>query len=630
MTDSENDRDPRGNFKKQRRTDKFVENRESETEQSNGIKIEDEDYAEQMRDSVERSLKPIKIYPENMKNKIKTFGSNALLFVVVLPSFLAILMPFVEHKDLSPLKMASESMQMIILCWIIKKTMQWPWCWQTEILEVRRGLVTGAESEKISFEEKGELVHKLGNYEKYAIFMCIVVAQLGAGLMVWYREFVDIEEPRRKLVFHNFNISIYLFFSWCRILLMVGWRYRENARAKAIQETASRDKVHKATKKVGKRANDAGCGVVRRKHGRLTSFFNPDSKSQGRENKPILLSENTTNSRVEYCQLVERMIYQRDELEKLAFSIKELERKLSSEDPRSHSKAIGYTARFPHIGYHAKGVGANGKNKDTYILPNIVNTSNMKMTEEKGDKALNHINSHDRPSSNEIKSSSTLSRNAPKKSLFEPTFGSSYLWQESQSSDLASFDDGSPREYGRSQQGPFSLKSMHSSSIYPLTSKSSHDSQRKIESKSDFEKSNNKNIIDLLKELFKLLVTIIFKVSLLNCVRKPILLKQIFYIELYPIIRQSVAWAQEVTIKKNKKLEWTWKRLCESTLLQRSKIVAKFYMNSMKIMLDLWILVFFSIPYNFLRFFSTLLFFIPKTYIPLFPSPIFHPMQKRK
>lgn len=625
MTDSEKNTDPRGNFEKQKRTEEHAVDRKAETGENNDIKIEDKDYAEQIRHTVERSLKPIKIYPGNMKNKIKTIGSNALLLVVVLPSFLAILMPFMEYRDLSPLKMASESTQMIVLCWIIKKTMQWPWCWQTEILDVRRQMMMDSESERLSIEEKGRLVHKLGNYEKYAIFMCIVVAQLGAGLMVWYREFVDIEEPRRKLVFHNFNVSLYLFYSWCRILLIVGWRYRENTRAKTIQEIARRNKALQATKKEEKGEPDASGRVGRRKHDKFRSFFNPHLKSQEIETKHTPPHpDDPSNSRVEYCHIVEHMLRQRDEMEKLAFSIKKLERKLSSADPSKHRKAIEYTSQFPRIDYPAKGMALND------ILPKSVSTNNENLIAKKSNNVISYINSRDRPSSNEIKSSSTLSQSIVKESLFEPTFGSNFLWQESSSPYLASLDEGSTREYRRPLKGTLSPNSIHSSGVYPVTLQNTHNIQQEIDNDSDMKKGSDKNIIDLFKVLFKLLMTLIFKGSFINFVRKPTLLKQVFYIELYPIIRQSFTSTQGVIIKKSKKLEWTWKKLSESTLWQSCKIVTRVYINSIKIMLDLWVLIFINIPYNFLRFFSALLFFIPKTYTPLFSFPIFHPIQKRK
>lgn len=176
------------------------------------------------------------------------------LVVILLPSIIGIMTPSMGENGRTSIDMANlitDSFMVILVSWFINFTIEWPWNWHKNIIEAQRKLLesTNAFVHRVSTTEevnneiltkKIKAFRKLCKYENYSLLLCLVCTCMGAGIMRWSRNYINIEDSRRRLVFSNLNIMLFLFLEIFRLVLILTERLQKHT-VDDIQDKINKD-----------------------------------------------------------------------------------------------------------------------------------------------------------------------------------------------------------------------------------------------------------------------------------------------------------------------------------------------------------------------------------------------------
>lgn len=178
------------------------------------------------------------------------------LVVILLPSIIGIMTPAMGDNGRTSIDMANlitDSFMVILVSWFINFTIEWPWNWHKNIIEAQSKLLesTNAFVHRVSTTEevnseiltkKIKAFRKLCKYENYSLLLCFVCTCMGAGIMRWSRNYINIEDSRRRLVFSNLNIMLFLFLEVFRLVLILTERLQKHT-VDDIQDKINKDRL---------------------------------------------------------------------------------------------------------------------------------------------------------------------------------------------------------------------------------------------------------------------------------------------------------------------------------------------------------------------------------------------------
>lgn len=178
------------------------------------------------------------------------------LVVILLPSIIGIMTPAMGengHTSIDMANLVTDSFMVILVSWFINFTIEWPWNWHKNIIEAQSKLLesTNAFVHRVSTTEevnseiltkKIKAFKKLCKYENYSLLLCFVCTCVGAGIMRWSRNYINIEDTRRRLVFSNLNIMLFLFLEIFRLVLILTERLQRHT-IDDIQDKINKDSV---------------------------------------------------------------------------------------------------------------------------------------------------------------------------------------------------------------------------------------------------------------------------------------------------------------------------------------------------------------------------------------------------
>lgn len=182
------------------------------------------------------------------------------LVVILLPSIIGILTPSGDGRtSIDVANLVTDSFMVILVSWFINFTIEWPWNWHKNIIEAQDKLLesTNAFIRRVSTTEevnseiltkKVKAFKKLSKFENYSLLLCFACTCMGAGIMRWSRNYINIEDKRRRLVFSNLNIMLFLFLEIFRLVLILTERLQKLT-VDDIQEKISKDLLKSGLKK---------------------------------------------------------------------------------------------------------------------------------------------------------------------------------------------------------------------------------------------------------------------------------------------------------------------------------------------------------------------------------------------
>lgn len=198
---------------------------------------------------IEAILSPFKQI-ENSESKIDRNVIKYFAFVVILlPSIIGILAPSDGDSHWTSIDTANavtDSFMVFLVSWFINFMIEWPWNWNKKIIQAKTRLLEGTEpfmngnsiGDSMNCDVRTKKVvamRKLSKYENYSLLLCFACTWIGAGIMRWSRNYVNMEDSRKKLVFSNLNIMLFLFLEMFRLILILTEKLQKHT-ADDIQE----------------------------------------------------------------------------------------------------------------------------------------------------------------------------------------------------------------------------------------------------------------------------------------------------------------------------------------------------------------------------------------------------------
>lgn len=158
------------------------------------------------------------------------------LVVISLPSLMAVIIPVVPNtpagSDVAIL--LTDTLVILIISWIIKYLIEWPWIWLSQIREAKTKLFNSINSTLLmetrshqfqtndhQLTESLVVLKRLIKYEKLASGVCLASIFIGSALMVVTRTYIIVEPSRKSIVFSNLNISIFIIWGMLKFITSV-------------------------------------------------------------------------------------------------------------------------------------------------------------------------------------------------------------------------------------------------------------------------------------------------------------------------------------------------------------------------------------------------------------------------
>ncbi|CUM66694.1 uncharacterized protein PRCAT00004372001 [Priceomyces carsonii] len=222
------------NTAKIRRRDSQLKSRRSHqrSKPSNGGDLGDREI-EELHSDIASAIQPLRhLVMTDSKNQ-ELFLKYFTLIVILLPSIFAVIIP-TSSGDIDIASIATDGLMIVLVSWFIKFTIEWPWSWMRQIRDTRLKLINHINSTILNNRSSMAsdlqlnqevlinnilLIKKLNKLELYSILLSFLGSLFGSALMLWARNYMIIEESRKKIVFNNLNICIFMFWGVLRLVL---------------------------------------------------------------------------------------------------------------------------------------------------------------------------------------------------------------------------------------------------------------------------------------------------------------------------------------------------------------------------------------------------------------------------
>lgn len=200
---------------------------------------------------------------------IKYFLASGILF----PSICAVLIPttFWSTSTIDVANLFTNSIVICLTAWAIKFTIEWPWNWFNQLQLTKHNLINYVNStfilnqlphefdlespnhNELKFNDKDIndvngspnilnvshqslnnqvfiskllLLKKIMRLEKIALVACLLLSFVGSSLMCWAREYIIVDETKKKIIFNNINIVLYQVWLMFRLILTITSNYQ--------------------------------------------------------------------------------------------------------------------------------------------------------------------------------------------------------------------------------------------------------------------------------------------------------------------------------------------------------------------------------------------------------------------
>lgn len=159
------------------------------------------------------------------------------ILIIFLPSLLKIFFPKIikfgkieigDNKN-NPSNILIDFFSILLICWIIKFLLDWPWKWYSQINEIKQKLYTLLESTEESDKDFQKITNQnltvLRIQQFCALIMCVGSPFLSGVLLLFARGYIVVigndEENDRSLIFSDLNIGIFVSCGIIRVVIQI-------------------------------------------------------------------------------------------------------------------------------------------------------------------------------------------------------------------------------------------------------------------------------------------------------------------------------------------------------------------------------------------------------------------------
>lgn len=159
------------------------------------------------------------------------------ILIIFLPSLLKIFFPKIiklgkieigDNKN-NPSNILIDFFSILLICWIIKFLLDWPWKWYSQINEIKQKLYTLLESTQEGDDDFRKITNQnltiLKLQQLCSLLLCIGSPFLSGLLLLFARDYIVVigndEENDRSLIFSDLNIGIFVSCGIIRVVIQI-------------------------------------------------------------------------------------------------------------------------------------------------------------------------------------------------------------------------------------------------------------------------------------------------------------------------------------------------------------------------------------------------------------------------
>lgn len=610
--------------------------------------------------------------------------------VILVPSIIGILAPPANPNISANIDLANlvtDSLMVLVVSWFINFTIEWPWSWYKKILQAKYKLMANSSAfiSKVSCAELANnhiltkrllAVKRLSTYENYSLALCFVCTCMGAAIMGWSRNYISIEDARKKLVFSNLNITLFLFLEIFRLIFILTEKLQKHT-VNDIKDKIANDNMEYGIITEENLDLFLPLSATTEGHGKsgimniLVSLantvkvnFHVDDEACYQKKLDVLRKESYEQSELMKCL----MRSQSKELSKLNLSMTKLEDSLISINKDAplaiRNKESVFLNPFPLNLNSRNAIGSNNESKrltssilaDTNRQPmhTIFEESDLEEAEVEGseskqedDMSTNEQEDEHQdperaslPKSHRFNSDFTTPTSYPESIFDAPLLDPNSMNQtntEKHTRIHRHYSDESQLEQQKNfQSNHFSLHGLPSSSTiknlvtrksvfddidyepYPNSIHLGHNINNLVGYSSEqlsLRSNMEINNFGLLSKLKQIIKRVLQNVSLMEVLKNPLIVRHIINYEVVPILLTFSKQQLEIYYQTTQLLNnmlWELSTKYIFLILQNFALAISAYLKPLERIKDFVILVYVKLPLNILRFYAAIITFIPK------------------
>lgn len=197
------------------------------------------------------------------------------ILIIFLPSLLKIFFPkIIKFGNLeigdnnnNPSNILIDFFSILLICWIIKFLLDWPWKWYSQINEIKQKLYTLLESDVNSNKDFTKLTNQsltiLKIQQIVSLIMCIGSPFLSGVLLVLARDYIVVigndesSQGKSSLIFSDLNIGIFVSCGIIRVIIQISEHIQQSTASIEIKtEKLISDSNHKNSLEIEQNNNN--------------------------------------------------------------------------------------------------------------------------------------------------------------------------------------------------------------------------------------------------------------------------------------------------------------------------------------------------------------------------------------
>lgn len=180
-------------------------------------------------------------FPQSFNSKVKRHYQYLVkllpILIIFLPPLLKIFFPKIiklghfeigDNKN-DPSNILIDFFSILLICWIIKFLLDWPWKWYSQINEIKQKLHALLESTQDEDKDFQKITNQnltvLKLQRLCALIMCVGSPFLSGVLLLFARSYIAVigndEEHEKSLIFSDLNIGIFVSCGIIRVVIQI-------------------------------------------------------------------------------------------------------------------------------------------------------------------------------------------------------------------------------------------------------------------------------------------------------------------------------------------------------------------------------------------------------------------------
>lgn len=203
------------------------------------------------------------------------------ILIIFLPSLLKIFFPkIIKFGNLeigdnnnNPSNILIDFFSILLICWIIKFLLDWPWKWYSQINEIKQKLYTLLESDVNSNKDFAKLTNQsltiLKIQQIVSLIMCIGSPFLSGVLLVLARDYIVVigndesSQGKSSLIFSDLNIGIFVSCGIIRVIIQISEHIQQSTASIEIKtEKLISDSNHKNSLEIEHNNNNRDSNMI--------------------------------------------------------------------------------------------------------------------------------------------------------------------------------------------------------------------------------------------------------------------------------------------------------------------------------------------------------------------------------